>query len=47
MLVLKFKSLRVLAGRELPGSARGMVDQVSQAHIIISAVPGKRSEARI
>lgn len=47
VLGLKSKSLRVLSGRELPGSVRGMVDQVPQAHRIISAIPGTCAEARV
>ena len=45
MLVLKSIGLKVLAERELRKSARGMVDQVSQAHRVISAMPGKHAEA--
>lgn len=33
--------LRALIGRELPGNMKGMVDQVSQAHRVLSTIPKK------
>lgn len=45
VLALKSKSFKAFAGREMPGSVR--VDQVSQAHRVISAIPRKHAEAEL